>query len=113
MADGRTNPWLIGGLAIAGLAVLYLLYKESQATSQAATPQSPYGVGAYDSSGAVGSLVPDQISTMTPAISPIGSTVMPNLGVPEPATGGPLPAPVSDAVPAQPGLLMTPPNLAV
>lgn len=71
MAEQKTNPWLIGAVAIGAAIVLYLLYQEAQtaAANAASTAQqnASYATATGSANGIVQSLIPDQLGTTSPA----------------------------------------------
>jgi hypothetical protein len=71
MAESKTSPWLIGGIAIGSLAVLYYLYQEYQTTqanaASAASSAATTATATGSSSGTVESAIPDQVDTGSPS----------------------------------------------
>ena len=114
MAEGKTSPWLIGGLAVGAFIVFYILYTEYQASQAAASQQAAQNAATSNESGIVNSILPDQtvtepstastqatvtsgatsepVQAVGPATPPVGTTT--NV-VSTPAPTAPIAAPIS------------------
>lgn len=73
MAEGKTSPWLVGGIVIGSAVVLYFLYGEYQAAQAAAAntaannPQSVNAATAISNPSAIDSAIADQQPIQTPS----------------------------------------------
>jgi hypothetical protein len=91
MADGKTSPWLVGGLAFGALIVFYVLYVEYQASVANASQTAAQNSAVTQESGIVNSILPDQTVTepsiaSTQAVSP-SEPVAPAVGTATPTVG--------------------------
>jgi hypothetical protein len=106
MAEGKTSPWIIGGIALGAVVVIYILYSEYEASASAssATAASSAATGSEANMvGAINSDIPDQDAQLTPTY-PDSATVTASGTVTGTTTAEPTgnPAPVG-ATPASGG----------
>jgi len=115
MAEGKTNPWIIGGIVVGAFVVFYFLYLEYQAAvanaGQTAANSTPTNDLSTSSTGLVTSAIPDQLGSASGPAQPIttpSGQISQNPVAVGPATG--INAPVTE--PQEPAAAATGPSVS-